>query len=85
MNAKTAAAEIVSQMNTEDRAGFTREGWRDGISAMLQGEWAGLDLDEVLDEVEQMTPINFYGVDGMEVEGGKWFAAVVEADGWRWV
>lgn len=48
---RSVAREIVEQMSDEDRATFTCEAWRDGVSAMLQGEWAGLDLDIVLDQV----------------------------------
>ena len=50
----TAASQIVDQMSEDDRAAFTRDAWRDGVSAMLVDEWAHLDLDEVLAAIEAM-------------------------------
>jgi hypothetical protein len=47
-----AAAEIVEQMSSDDREGFDRDASRDGISVMLQDEWAGLDIDDLLDAIE---------------------------------
>lgn len=46
------ALDIVAQMSGTDRRDFTRAGWTDGVSAMLQGEWADADLEAVLDEIE---------------------------------
>jgi hypothetical protein len=54
ITARDAATEIVSQMSSDDRAAFTPEAWRDGVSAMLDGDWAHLDLDEVLDAMVEI-------------------------------
>ena len=48
---QTLAAEIVSQMSPDDVFRFDRKAWRDGVSAMLVGDDAGLDLEDVLDAV----------------------------------
>lgn len=50
--AKAAAAEIVSQMNAEDRRSFTREGWREGVESMIVDEWSALSADDVLSAIE---------------------------------
>lgn len=52
--ATTAAAEIVNQMSAADRATFDRDAWESGVSSMLQGEWSGLDLGDVLDTIERL-------------------------------
>jgi len=46
------AREIVGQMSDDDRAGYTRCGWRDGVAMMLRDDWAGADLDDVLDSID---------------------------------
>lgn len=51
---KDIAKEIVMQMSGYDRENFTREGWYDGVSGMLQGDWEGADLGAVLDEIEKL-------------------------------
>ena len=50
--AHAAARQIIDQMSTDDRASYTREGWRDGIAAMMVDDWADLDVDAVLTAVE---------------------------------
>ena len=49
---KGIAKEIVSQMNADNRASFAREDWREGVEIMLVDEWAGADVEEVLDTIE---------------------------------
>lgn len=49
---KEIAAEIVGQMSPPDRTGLTKDGWKEGVGSMLQGDWEGADLDEVLGEVQ---------------------------------
>ena len=48
------ADDIVTQMSANDRAAFTVDGWRDGISAMLTDEWASADLNEVLNAIADL-------------------------------
>ena len=50
-NPDEIAAHIVGQMNDDDRANFTADGWRPGVSGMLVDEWEGADLDKVLERM----------------------------------
>lgn len=54
--ARMAAIQIVNQMSADDLQDYTPAGWRNGVSDMLQGEWAGLDLDEVMAEINSIVP-----------------------------
>ena len=49
---EAAAAHIIAAMTDDDIAEYTREGWYDGVSAMLVDQWGRLDLDEVLDAMD---------------------------------
>jgi len=51
-DAETIARAIITQMSREDREDFTPDGWRDGVSAMLQDGWEGADLEEVLSAID---------------------------------
>lgn len=48
ITAKEIAIEIVGQMSADDMASFEPDAWREGVGNMLQGDWAGADLDAVL-------------------------------------
>ena len=54
---KEAARQIVSQMSADDTREIEirgAEGWREGISMMLNAEWGQLDADELLAEIEHL-------------------------------
>jgi hypothetical protein len=53
--AKEAAQILVKYMTKEDKHNFTREGWREGVSMMLFGDWEHLNENEILDEMERLT------------------------------
>lgn len=50
-SATNIAAAITAQMSDDDRATFSAEGWREGVSAMLVDEWASASLDDVLEAI----------------------------------
>lgn len=52
ITAQTAALEIVAQMSDDDRASYDRDAWLEGVSLMLDGEWAHLTEDDVLDAID---------------------------------
>lgn len=47
------AIEIADQMSADDMANFEPDAWREGVGNMLQGDWAGADLDAVLAAVAE--------------------------------
>jgi hypothetical protein len=51
---ETVAEEIVLQMTPEERAGFEIDAWREGVSAMLFGQWRGLPVDDVLRRLDEL-------------------------------
>lgn len=58
--ATTAAATIYAQMNDDQRASYDRDAWREGVSLMLDGEWAHLTEDDVLDALDGMIGATLY-------------------------
>jgi hypothetical protein len=46
------AAEIISQMGSEDRASFDRDAWFEGVSNFQAG-MEHLSTDDILDEIER--------------------------------
>lgn len=69
------ASEIVEQMNDADLTDYTADGWRDGVSSMLDGY--PFDLDEVLSNVTAIVGdkraarvnVEMAEVDGDETDG----------------
>ena len=53
--AKEAAQILVLNMSSEDKHNFTKEGWREGVSMMIFGDWEHLNEAEILDEMELLT------------------------------
>lgn len=49
---RRAAFAIVDEMSAADEDTFDRHAWAEGVSNMLVDEWAGLNLEAVLDAVE---------------------------------
>ncbi len=52
---KAAADTIISQMNADDKNGFSTVAWREGIAMQLgaAAEWDCLDVDDVLSVIAQ--------------------------------
>ncbi len=52
------ATEIHSQMSADDIAAYAAEAWRSGVSDMLQGEWEGADLDDVMAAITELAEVS---------------------------
>ena len=56
-NTDVIAAEIVDQMNDDDKAAIREAGdaeaWRDGVGQWPDA-WTGMDIDDVLDAIYEL-------------------------------
>ncbi|MFQ5340001.1 MAG: hypothetical protein ACE5F6_00485 [Anaerolineae bacterium] len=48
-----ARSIVRDGMNADDRAGYDRDEWREGVGNMLVDDCAGVDLEAVLDAIEE--------------------------------